>query len=684
MKFDKKARELVGQMSLEEKVHLMSGTTTFQQMMEGFLNPSYHYNMEPYPAGGNERLDVPSLRFCDGPRGVVSGNSTCFPVSMGRGAAFDVDLEERIGKAIGREVRAHGGNFFGGVCINLPYHPGWGRSQETYGEDSFHLGEMGKALVRGVQSQNVIACLKHFAFNSMELSRFKVSITCDRRTEQEVFFPHFRECIEEGAASVMSAYNLYQQVHCGHSAYLLNKVLREEWKFDGIVISDFIWGVKDTIEAANGGQDVEMCCTRFFGENLVRAVQNGFVPEEKIDEAAICIVRTLLAFEETEDPEEYPMSVICCKEHTQLALECAQKSITLIKNEGILPFDASVRRIAVIGRLCEAENLGDHGSSRVFPPYVVTIPQALKRRGISVTAYDGMEIEQARRIAENADAVLIVAGYDYHDEGEYVAPQQTEGAETGDMAGTGGDRYSLRSNEQDEQLINAIGKTNPKTAVVLIGGNTILTSGFEKNAPAILMAYYPGMEGGTALADIVFGDVCPSGKLPFVIPFSQDDLPYVKWDSEQQYYEYYHGYTKLDKAGKRPNYPYGFGLSYTSFTVRDPNVYTDVHGVTVSCRVKNTGNVSGDEVIQLYIGFENSKIDRPLKLLRGFARVSLEPGGETTVTIFCSAERLRYYDPVHDEWRLEHISYNAYIGTSSDMNDLLSREFTLSSEIMTY
>src|SRR5690606_30300354 len=153
----------------EEKVHLMSGSLTPQKMLEDFSTPGYHYNMVPYPAGGNERQGVPSLRFCDGPRGVVCGNSTCFPVTMGRGATFDTDLEERVGKAIGREIRAHGGNFYGGVCINLPYNPGWGRSQEVYGEDSFHLGEMGRALVRGVQSQNVLACIKHYAFNSMEI-----------------------------------------------------------------------------------------------------------------------------------------------------------------------------------------------------------------------------------------------------------------------------------------------------------------------------------------------------------------------------------------------------------------------------------------------------------------------------------------------------------------------------------
>lgn len=677
MKYDKKAVEVVSQMSLEEKIYLMSGSITPEKMMHDFATPGYHYNMVPYTAGGNERLGIPSLRFCDGPRGVVSGNCTCFPVAMGRGATFDIDLEERVGKAIAREVRANGGNFFGGVCINLPYNPGWGRSQEVYGEDSFHLGEMGKALVRGVQSQNVLACVKHFAFNSMEISRFKVSITCDKRTEQEVFLPHFKECIEAGAASVMSAYNLYNQVHCGHSEYLLNKVLREEWGFDGIVISDFIWGIKDTVAAANGGQNIEMPCTMLFGEKLLKAVQDGFVSEENIDKAAVCIVRTLLAFEEGEDPEEYPPSVICCEDHTRLALECAHKSITLMKNEGVLPFDPAIKRVAVIGKLGEKENIGDHGSSQVFPPYVVTLPQALEKRGLEVTVCDGTDIKETKKIAASADAVLIVAGYNHNDEGEYVAPETTAGMEAAGMDSIGGDRECLRLHDDEVELINAIGGINSKTVVILIGGNTIITSDFDRSVPAMLMAYYPGMEGGTALADIVFGDVCPSGKLPFVVPYSAEDLPYVKWDTDQQYYEYYHGYARLDKVGKKPEFPYGFGLSYTRFALSGAEVSVSDTEIVVSCKVKNIGKLSGDEVVQLYIGFENSKIDRPRKLLRGFSRVSLDPGMEQKVTISCPIEKLKYYDPVHAEWTLEEIPYTAYIGTSSDSEDLLPRGFIL-------
>ena len=230
MQYDQKACELVKQMTLEEKVYLMSGRD------ETLLAGKERYNLKPYLSGGNERLGIPDVAFADGPRGVVVGNSTAFPVSMTRGATFNPALEEKVGEAIGKEVRTQGGNLFAGVCINMPYNPGWGRSQEVYGEDNFALGQMAAALVRGVQSQYVMACVKHFAFNSMENARFKVNVTASKRTEREQYLDHFKTVIDAGAASVMSSYNHYQGSYAGHSDYLLNQVLKQEWDFDGFVM----------------------------------------------------------------------------------------------------------------------------------------------------------------------------------------------------------------------------------------------------------------------------------------------------------------------------------------------------------------------------------------------------------------------------------------------------------------
>ncbi|MBR5702496.1 MAG: glycoside hydrolase family 3 C-terminal domain-containing protein [Oscillospiraceae bacterium] len=675
LSFTSRAKNLVSRMTLEEKVFLMSGWVGTPYDFPTPEDPKdRHYNFHPYGAGGCERLGLEPMLFCDGPRGVVSGTgkTTCYPVSMCRGAAFDPELEEEIGRAIGKEVLASGGNLFAGVCINLPYNPGWGRSQETYGEDCFAIGQLGSALVRGVQAENVIACVKHFAFNSMEFSRFKVSVDCSRRTEREVFLPHFRDCVDAGAASIMSAYNKYQGVHCGHNAYLLRKVLKEEWDFDGFVMSDFIHGVRATVEAANGGQDMEMCWTHFFGQKLVDAVRDGRVPEARIDDAALRIVRTLLAFQTARQEDGIPgTEVLNCSAHRDLALRAAREGITLMKNDGMLPLDrGKIRRLAVLGKLAEKENIGDWGSSRVYPPYVVTPVEGHRRIApdTELIFCDGSDLEAAKKAAREADAVVFVVGLDHGDEGEYVAPQDLDPNQFETM---GGDRKDLGLHRDEINLILAAAPENENNIVVLMGGNTLLVEPWFDQVHSVLMAYYPRQEGGIALAEILFGDVNPSGKLPFVLPKRAEDLPAVDWDGENQWYDHYHGYTLLDKAGTAPLLPYGFGLSYTAFALSSPAFGVEGDQLWAKCRVKNTGDRDGDEVIQLYVGFGNSSLDRPSKLLRGFSRVSLASGEENEVVIRCPLEKLAYYDPKESAFRLEHMEYPVYIGSSSDPRDLL-------------
>jgi len=676
LSFTEEAKKIISQMSLEEKIYLMSGRASIEENAEAFNHPSAdnHYNVYPYPAGGNERLGVPEMLFSDGPRGVVMEKSTCFPVSMARGASFDSDLEREIGEAIGREIRAYGGNYFGGVCINLPYHPGWGRSQETYGEDDFHIGQMGIGLLTGVQTHNVIACIKHYAFNSMENGRFVVNVTADKRTEREIYLRHFEECIKAGAASVMSSYNKYQGTYNGMNKYLLTDVLKKEWDFDGFVSSDFMWGTRDTVRAANGGLDVEMCDTNFYGEKLVQAVKDGKVSEAVIDDAALRIVRTLLAFKKADDPQEYPRKLVASLPHIALAKKAAQKAMTLIKNEkGALPFDkAKAKTVAVLGVLGNTENVGDHGSSRVFSPYVVTPLAGVTKvlPGAEVIYYNGTDTEKAKKIAKEADIVIIVAGYNYSDEGEYIAASEEFNK------AQGGDRKSLSLHKDEITLIKTVSPVNPNTAVVLIGGNMILIDEWKDAVPAILMAYYPGMEGGTVIAETLFGDNNPGGKLPFVIVKRESDLPHMDWDAEEITYGYYHGFQKLEKEGIEASVPYGFGLSYTTFDFSDALFEVKDGKVIAKVTVKNSGKVEGDEVVQFYVGFSKSKVDRPVKSLRGFKRITLSPAESKTVEIECPLEKLAWWDENH--WEIEKMTYEGYIGSSSANKDLQKGTFMVS------
>lgn len=676
LKFTDKAKKIIEQMSLEEKVYLMSGKVSVEELGDVFNHPSVdnHYNVFPYPAGGNERLGVPELKFCDGPRGVVCYRATCFPVTMARGATFDTELEEEVGEAIAREIRAFDGNYFGGVCINLPYNPGWGRSQEVYGEDTYHLGAMGSALVKGVQKHNVVACIKHYAFNSMEEGRFKVSVDASKRTEREIYLRHFKDCIDTGAASVMSAYNRYKGTYLGEHKYMLRDVLKDEWDFDGFVVSDFIWGTKSTVDAANNGLDVEMCNTNFYGDKLVEAVKKNEVNESVIDEAALRIVRTLLAAAEAEDPESYDRSIISCVKHIELAKKAAAKAMTLIKNENqVLPLGKDLNNILVLGKLANVENIGDHGSSRVFPYYTVTPLQGIVdvAKGSNVTYYSGEDIQKAADLAKSADAVIMVVGNDNDDEGEFLTNEESAVFEKA----IGGDRRNLGIHQNEVDLVNAVGKVNKNNAVVLIGGNMILVNNFEENASSILMAYYPGMEGGSVIAETLFGDNNPGGKLPFVLVKDAKDLPEVDWDAKDIQYDYYHGYARLEKNNVEPYAPYGFGLSYTTFDIKDAACKVDKDIITAQVQVTNTGNMAGDEVVQLYIGKEDSSVDRPVRRLKGFARVALQAGESKTVTVTTPVSKLEYFCENDNVWKLESGKYQAYIGNCLSDKNLTKIEF---------
>lgn len=657
----------LAQMTLTEKINCLTGDTALLAMFIDMFVIG-HYNRRPYPTRGAPRLGVPALRFSDGPRGVVMGRSTCFPVSMARGASFDRALEERIGEAIGRELRAQGANFYGGVCINLLRHPGWGRAQETYGEDPCLLGEMGAALVRGVQRHNVIACVKHFAVNSLENTRFTVNVTLAARTLHEVYLPHFKRCVEAGAGAVMGAYNRVLGVHCCESPLLLNTILREAWGFTGLTLSDFVYGIHDTVQAITAGMDVEMPAPKHYGPQLARAVAQGRVSAATVDAAARRVVGTLARFAAAPDPEAYPPEVVACPAHVQLAQEAAEASMVLLQNNGALPFEAaSLRTLAVIGPLATAPNLGDHGSSRVHPPRVITLLAGLAERlpGVQIRHLDGRDLAAAQQAARAADAVVMVAGCGPEDEGENL----------GFGRKVGGDRRSLRLPAEAEALLNAVAPLNPRTAVVVIGGSAFVMEAWRAQAPAIVLAFYPGMAGGRALARVLCGDVNPSGRLPFTIARDEADYPFFDPDAVEITYGYYHGYTKLEKEGRTPAFAFGDGLSYTTFAVEAAAAAPAGAEAHFSVTVTNTGARPGATVVQLYVGAEGSAVDRPAKVLRDFQKVWLAPGEARRVTLVARRADLAYYDEAHHRWVEEDLTYLAHIGLSSRPADLLTTPF---------
>lgn len=664
---------VIPQLTTEEKIGIMSGQITEKKLLDD-LFVIEHYNVAPYPTMEVERLGLPNVRFVDGPRGVVAGSATCFPVSMARGATFDRELEEEIGKCIGAEVRAVGGNYYGGVCINLLRNPRWGRAQECYGEDQYHLGEMGAALTRGVQSQNVMACVKHFALNSIENARFKANVQVDMRTLQEVYLPHFKRCIEEGAASVMCAYNAVLGKHASESRLLLRDILRDQWGFEGFTLSDFLWAVYDGAKSVKAGMNIEMPCVAHYVEDIPKALEDGRLEEADLNEAVGYILRTTLYYETRKDPQSYGPEVLACPEHIKVARRAAEESMVLLKNDNnVLPFDkAKTKKIVVLGELGDTENIGDHGSSKVHPYYTITPFRGLMKAMpcAEVLYNDGKDIEKARELAQAADAVVIVAGYIHCDEGEYLS-DRADIAE-GEM---GGDRVSMRLHSRDVDLIHGLKDVNPNTVVSIIGSSAILIDEWEKDVPAILFSFYSGMEGGNALADILFGDVCPSGKLPYTVARTEEDYPFFDPDCTEITYEYYHGYCKMDKENKEVAYPFGYGLSYTEFKIGNPELEICNDTAKLVVTVENTGKVKGADVIQLYIGCEGSKVDRPVKVLRDFARVTLEPGECKRIALSVKKAQMAYFDEKANEWKTEDIQYIAYIGDSSRNCELQKVKF---------
>jgi beta-glucosidase len=713
------AAELVASMTIDEKIHCLDGAVPFWVGIKDITTGGYH--SRPFRAAKVERLGIPGFHFSDGPRGVVVGEATAFPVSMARGATFDPELEVRVGDAIGRELRTIGADLYGGICVNLLRHPAWGRAQETYGEDPHHVGEMGAGLTRGAQ-RHVMATLKHFALNSMENARFGVDVKVDERALHEVYLPHFKRIVDEGVACVMTAYNSVNGEWCSQNDVLLADILRDEWGFAGFVISDWIFGVHDGVKSLIAGLDVEMPYRMIRNAPIVAALSEGLVTEENIASAVTRTIATMLRFNVGKLPA-LDRSVVLCKEHLVLSQEVAEKSMVLLKNEivdgvKLLPLNLkSGSKIAMFGRLAAARNIGDGGSSDVMAPNVVTPLVGIGEHfsNCEVIYEPGSTLDDQVRLAKKSDVAVVVVGYTREEEGEFIgdspdtvsmaaqiprqdnpelareyekymrenhyfAPDELRIKSRNGTFSIGGDRESLRLSDVDVELIHAVAKVQPRTIVVIVAGSAVVMSEWINEVPAVLMSWYSGINGGRALASILSGAVNPSGRLPFVIPKDESHVPFFDRNAKKITYDYWHGQWKLDRDGNEAMYPFGFGCSYTQFSISSPEIETK-ELIKFTCEVSNTGSRDGATVVQVYAGRKDSLIERPSRRLVAFKRVELRAGETKHVECTASLQSLATRDTKTHSWFIEDGLWNFEIAQFSGDREALLLEQSIRKRI---
>ncbi|MFH1368792.1 MAG: glycoside hydrolase family 3 C-terminal domain-containing protein [Elusimicrobiota bacterium] len=643
---DKRAKDLLARMTLEEKVEQMGGIL----------------NSDDMTSCGNERLGIPSIKCADGPWGVRWQNGTAFPVSIAVAATWDPEIARKIGVAMARELKAKGRNMSLGPCLNLCRDPRGGRVHEGFGEDPFLASRMAVAAITGLQSEKVIATPKHYACNNRERERDGGPVEIDERTLKELYLRAFRACVKEGQAwSIMGAYNKINGEFSCANKHILKDILKDEWGFKGFVISDW-YAVHETSKSAVAGLDLEMPFAKFYGESLLGAVRSGAVPEADIDDSVRRLLWAKFQAGLFEPQENVPPSVVESKEHIALAKEAGRKSIVLLKNkDNFLPLDKNKPlKIAVTGPSAKLTTAGmDLGSGQVNPSYSVSPLDGMKR-------YISGNIKIVESV-QDADIVVFCAGLSRDIAGR--------------VEGEGMDREDLTlPGNQDKMIRETIAK-NKNVVVVLIGGSAVGMNQWLGSVPAVVQAWYCGQEGGNVIAEVLFGDYNPGGKLPITFPMSSVSLPDFGWNYVDEYKKGI-GYMYFDKEEKEPLFPFGHGLSYTKFAYSNLLITpaeTSSANVSVKVDVKNTGGKAGDEVVQLYIGGGESKIERPVKLLKAFKRITLSPGESKTVTFKLTPEDLARYG-ADMKYIVEPGAYKAMVGGSS--KDIrLTGDFNISKTI---
>ena len=692
---EKRVEDALSRLTLEEKVGLLHAQSKFS-------------------SAGVPRLGIPEVWCTDGPHGIrpevlwdewdqagwTNDSCTAFPALTCLAATWNPEMSALYGKSIGEEARYRDKDVLLGPGVNIYRTPLNGRNFEYMGEDPFLSARMVVPYVQGVQQNGVAACVKHFAVNNQELRRHEVDVVVDDRALHEIYLPAFKAAVQEGGAwAIMGAYNKYKGEHCCHNQYLLNDILKRDWAFDGVVISDW-GGVHDTREAIFKGLDMEFGtwtdglnwgATNAYGNYYLanpylELLRKGEVGTGELDDKARRVLRLIFR---TAMNSRKPFGSLCSPEHNAAARRIAGEGMVLLKNDGgVLPVDLSkTKKLLVVGENAVKMMTVGGGSSSLKVRHEYTPLEGIRaaaagkaeviyERGYvgDVTGdYNGVKtgqdlsesrseaqlIADAAAAARKADAVIFVGGLNKSNH------QDCEGD----------DRLQYGLPYAQDKVIGALAEANPNLAVVIVSGNAVAMPWIDR-VPAVLEAWFSGSEAGNALADVVFGAVNPSGKLPFTFPVRLEDNgahtlgEYPGADKVKYNESIFVGYRWHDKEQLKPLFAFGHGLSYTAFAVgnvkADRTTLAPNGSIRISADVTNTGDRAGAEVVQLYIGDEQSSLPRPVKELKGFQKVSLNPGQTRTVTFEITPGMLQYYDDAKGAWVAEPGAFTAYVGAASD------------------
>ena len=640
------------------------------------------------------RLAIPVIFGIDAIHGNANApDNTVYPTNIGLAGTFDPDLAYRIARETAAEMRAMNMHWTFNPNVEVARDPRWGRVGETYGEDPYLVSVMGAETVKGYQgdlsSDDVLACVKHFVGGSQPINGTNGSPTdLSERTLREVFFPPFRKGVEAGAMSLMTAHNELNGIPCHSNEWLMEDVLRGEWDFKGFVVSDWmdiehihdVHAVAENIKEAfyqsiMAGMDMHMHGV-YWNEYVCELVREGRIPESRIDESVRRILGVkfrLGLFEQPYADEATTMDVRLCPEHRQTALEAARKSIVLLKNDGLLPLDAKkYRRVLVTGINANDHNILGDWSADQKPENVTTVLEGLRMispetdfvfvdQGWDPRNMSPAKVSEAASVARTCDLNIVVAG-EYMYRGRWT--ERTSGEDT--------DRSDIDLVGLQNELIQKVAASGKPTVLVLISGRPLGTEWAAEHLPALVNAWEPGMYGGQAIAEILYGKVNPSGRLAVTIPRSAGQIQMIYNHKPSQYF---HPYAVTPST---PLYPFGYGLSYTDYEYSDLTIdKTEIPAdgsVKVSVNVTNTGDMAGDEVVQLYIRDRFSQVTRPVKELKDFARIHLEPGETRTVEFTVTPDKLMFLDK-HLKPIVEPGEFIVMAGHSSDDNDLLKASF---------